>query len=60
MEKFLSFLDMGGYASYIWPSYAIALFLLAWIWLKSYKQMLQREEVLTKESNNKKVSRQKD
>ncbi|HEX6958862.1 MAG TPA: heme exporter protein CcmD [Ferrovibrio sp.] len=37
------FLAMGGYAGYIWPSFALALVLLVGLWLQSYAGMKAAE-----------------
>ena len=35
------FFSMGGYAMYVWPSYAIAAIVLAWNWWQPYQQHKQ-------------------
>lgn len=38
MDKILDFLAMGGYATYVWPSYGLALLVLVWILVASLRQ----------------------
>lgn len=44
-ESFAEFVHMGGYASYVWSSYGIALVVvlgnIAWPWLR-HRQLCQR------------------
>lgn len=40
------FLDMGGYAFYVWTSYALALFVLGLNWLLPRRALRQRRQAL--------------
>lgn len=39
--KFIEFLDMGGYAFYVWTAYGIAAIVLLWMLLSSLSQQRQ-------------------
>ena len=32
MEQFQAFIDMGGYAAFVWPAYALATFGIVTVW----------------------------
>jgi heme exporter protein D len=42
------FFAMGGYAAYVWPSYAVAAVLLAGVWIASVRSLRAREAELEK------------
>ncbi|MFC4351860.1 heme exporter protein CcmD [Fodinicurvata halophila] len=43
MDALLSFLSMGGYGAYVWPSYGLALIVMAGLYVLS-RHELQRHE----------------
>ncbi len=43
MESISSFLSMGGYASYVWPSYAVALVVLGALLAASVRTLRARQ-----------------
>jgi heme exporter protein D len=46
MEQFMSFLEMGGYAAYVWPAFGITAFVLAALLLASLRSLRAREQML--------------
>ncbi len=46
MERFQAFLDMGGYAMFVWPAYAIAIGVLIGLLVVSLRGMRGHEEAL--------------
>lgn len=40
------FFEMGGYAAFIWPAYAVALLLMVGLLVMSLRSMRQREELV--------------
>jgi len=46
MEEFNSFLNMGGYASFVWSSIGFTAFILILIAIISIRQLRKREEKL--------------
>lgn len=43
MDGLLSFLDMGGYAAFVWPCFALAAVLMTWVFVGSHRELKQRE-----------------
>ncbi|MGO1119378.1 heme exporter protein CcmD [Rhodovibrionaceae bacterium A322] len=45
MDSFLTFIEMDGYGSFVWPSYLVCAALLGWLYLSSRqtRQKLERE-----------------
>jgi heme exporter protein D len=43
MQGIATYLEMGGYAAYVWPCFALAAGLLGWIFLASHRELKQRE-----------------
>ena len=46
MDRFQAFLDMGGYAMFVWPAYAIAIGVLIGLLVVSLRGMRGHEEAL--------------
>ncbi len=46
MDRFQAFLDMGGYAMFIWPAYGIAVGVLIGLMLVSLRGMRGHEQAL--------------
>ncbi len=46
MDRFQAFLDMGGYAMFVWPAYAIAIGVLIGLLVVSLRDMRGHEEDL--------------
>ena len=46
METFVEYLSMGGYATFVWSTYLIALVGLAGIWIATHKTLEIRENQL--------------
>ena len=42
----MSFLEMGGYAAYVWPAFGITAFVLVALALASLRSLRTREQVL--------------
>jgi heme exporter protein D len=40
------FLDMGGYGAYVWASFGIATFMLAWVALSSWRTVSLNQQTL--------------
>ena len=49
MESFQTFLQMGGYAAYIWPAYGVAAAVLGGLAIASYRGMRQAERQAERE-----------
>lgn len=43
MDGVMQFLDMGGFAAFVWPSYALAVGGIAWIWWRTNRDLAQAE-----------------
>ena len=46
MDALISFLDMGGYAGFIWPAYAVAAAVLVGLWVISRRSLREAERTL--------------
>lgn len=46
------FLDMGGYASYIWPAYALTAVMMVWILVASARAARHKEHELAELQKN--------
>jgi heme exporter protein D len=46
MERFMSFLEMGGYAAYVWPAFGITAAVLAALAFASLRSLRAREQML--------------
>ena len=46
MDKIASFLEMGGYAGFVWPAFGIALAVLAGFLITSLRTLRSRESTL--------------
>jgi heme exporter protein D len=49
MDSAQTFLQMGGYAAYVWPAYGIAAAILAGLAIASYRGMRQAERQAERE-----------
>ena len=48
MDSINEFLDMGGYAAFVWPSYLIVAGVMAALWLASRRRLKQTAEDLAR------------
>ncbi len=46
MESLTSFLDMGGYARFVWPSFAVTLIVLGGLLIESVRTLKMRQRRL--------------
>lgn len=46
MDALFSFLSMGGYGAYVWPSYALALFVMGGLYVLSRHELQRHEKTL--------------
>ncbi len=46
MEKLMQFMEMGGYAGYIWPAFGIVLAVMAFMWIAGMRGWRKSEQVL--------------
>ena len=51
----MEFLNMGGYAVFVWGSYAIALGLVSILYIKSTKELSKLESKLVKKTRSEEV-----
>ena len=56
MDNFAEFFSMGGYASFVWPSYILSIGVLFWLVISSFNGLLQEKAKLDEiEKNNPRV-----
>ncbi len=48
MDAFQSFLDMGSYGSYVWPSYGLTAVIMAWLVVATLRKLRAREQELAR------------
>lgn len=46
MEQFMKFLEMGGYAAYVWPAFGITALVLIVLALASLRSLRTRQQML--------------
>lgn len=46
MDTLFSFLSMGGYGAYVWPSYALALLVMGGLYVLSRHELQRHEKTL--------------
>ena len=46
MDQFQAFIDMGGYAAFVWPSYALAAVGIIAVWYMSRRTVKNRQREL--------------
>lgn len=46
MSEWQTFFDMGGYAAYVWPAYAVSILALAAIAVLSWRDMKRAERLV--------------
>jgi heme exporter protein D len=46
MESIATFLDMGGYAAFVWPCFGLTALVLGWIFVASHRELKARERRL--------------
>lgn len=46
MEKVTAFLDMGGYAAFVWPSLGLTVAVMAGLLIATWRQLRQRQRRL--------------
>lgn len=48
MDALQTFLDMGSYGNYVWPSYGLTVVIMAWLVLATLRRLRAREQELAR------------
>ncbi|TQV79659.1 heme exporter protein CcmD [Denitrobaculum tricleocarpae] len=48
MDAFRTFIDMGSYGDYVWPSYGLTVVIMAWLVMSTLRRLRAREQELAR------------